>query len=309
MDSQKKILAAAISMLFSITLAAQVKDSSDLMNTLEKEMETQNATKYATAIFKTTRLVNGHSVETLGPGVMDVKISHRFGTLNTGIYELFGLDNATMRMGFDFGITPNLMVGVGRSTYQKTYDAFFKYRILRQSSGKRNMPITLSYVPTIAVKTIHWPDPSRKNYNSSRYYYTHQLLIARKFSSNTSLQLMPSFVHRNLAGSGGEPNDIFAVGIGGRQKLTKRISLNVEYYYQLPGHKIDTSTNVLSIGVDIETGGHVFQLHFTNSIGMIERTFIAENSGTWGNGDILFGFNISRVFNIGKKNTDRAKKP
>src|SRR5678815_5766625 len=152
MDSQKKILAAAISMLFSITLAAQVKDSSDLMNTLEKEMETQNATKYATAIFKTTRLVNGHSVETLGPGVMDVKISHRFGTLNTGIYELFGLDKATMRMGFDFGITPNLMVGVGRSTYQKTYDAFFKYRILRQSSGKRNMPITLSYVPTIAVK-------------------------------------------------------------------------------------------------------------------------------------------------------------
>src|SRR6185295_8548596 len=116
----------------------------------------------------------------VGKGVLDVKISHRFGTLNKGSYELFGLDNATMRMGLDFGITPNLMVGVGRSTYQKTYDAFFKYRILRQSSGKRNMPITLSYVPTIAVKTVHWPDPSRKNYNSSRYYYTHQLLIARK---------------------------------------------------------------------------------------------------------------------------------
>ncbi|MBC7886561.1 MAG: hypothetical protein H7Z13_01630 [Ferruginibacter sp.] len=277
----------------------QQKDSTDLMNTLEKE--TGTTVNYTTATFKTTRLVNGHTVENVGKGVLDVKISHRFGTLNKGGYELFGLDNATMRMGLDYGITPNLMVGIGRSTFEKTYDAFFKIKILRQSSGKRNMPVTLSYIPTVALKTLRWADPSRKNYYSSRLFYTHQLLIARKFSAGTSLQLMPTFIHRNLAALKADPNDILAIGIGGRQKLTKRLSLNAEYYYQLPGHKIDSSTNSLSIGIDIETGGHVFQLHFTNSVGMSERTFISENTGKWEKGDILFGFNISRVFNIGKR--------
>jgi hypothetical protein len=301
MKLKNKILTGVFILLISGNAMGQEKDSTDLMNALEKEVAAGNDTRYTIATFKTTRLVNGHTVENVGKGVLDVKISHRFGTLNKGGYELFGLDNATMRMGLDYGITRGLMVGIGRSTYQKTFDAFFKIKILRQSSGKRNMPITLSYIPTVALKTLHWADPSRKNYYSSRLFYTHQLLIGRKFSANTSLQLMPTFIHRNLSGLKSDPNDILAIGIGGRQKLTKRLSLNVEYYYQLPGHKIDSSTNSLSIGIDIETGGHVFQLHFTNSIGMTERTFISENTGKWGKGDILFGFNISRVFNIGKK--------
>lgn len=301
MGLKNKILAGILILFISGNTMGQVKDTTDLMGSLEKEAAAKNSTSYTTATFKTTRLINGHSVENVGKGVMDVKISHRFGTLNKGGYELYGLDNATMRMGLDFGLTPYLMVGIGRSTYQKTYDAFFKIKILRQSSGEKNMPITLSYVPTIALKTLHFADPDRKNYYSSRLFYTHQLLIARKFSANTSLQLMPTLVHRNLSATNAEPNDILAIGVGGRQKLTKRLSLNVEYYYQIPGHKVDSSTNCLSIGIDIETGGHVFQLHFTNSIGMDERTFIAENTGKWRKGDILFGFNISRVFNIGKK--------
>ena len=278
---------------------AQDKDSTDLMATLEKQVAAADSTRYTSATFNTTRLINGHSVESVGRGVLDVKISHRFGTLNSGGYELFGLDNATMRMGLDYGITPNLMVGIGRSTFEKTYDAFLKFRILRQSTGARNMPITLSYLPTIALKTLKVNDPTKTDSFSSRLYYTHQLLIARKFSSGTSIQLMPSFVHRNLS-SPSDPNDIWAIGIGGRQKLTKRLSLTVEYYYQLPGHKLDSTTNSFSIGFDIETGGHVFQLHFTNSRGMNERTFISETTGKWEDGDILFGFNISRVFNIGK---------
>ncbi|MEO5891361.1 MAG: DUF5777 family beta-barrel protein [Ferruginibacter sp.] len=301
MKLKNKILTGVLIILVAGKVSGQVKDTTDLMNSLEKEVAAGSKPDYTTATFKTTRLINGHTVENVGKGVMDVKISHRFGTLNKGGYELYGLDNATMRMGIDYGITPYLMVGVGRSTYQKTYDAFFKIKILRQSTGKRNMPVTLSYIPTIALKTLHFDDPDRKNYYSSRLFYTHQLLIARKFSAATSLQLMPTFIHRNLAATDANPNDILAIGVGGRQKLTKRLSLNVEYYYQLPGHKIDSSTNSLSIGIDIETGGHVFQLHFTNSVGMSERTFIAENTGKWGKGDILFGFNISRVFNIGKK--------
>ena len=298
----KKIIGILLAVML-VALNIQAQDTTDLMSQLEKEMmgDDKDKTIYATATFKTTRLINGHSVENTGKGVLDVKIAHRFGKVNGGAYELFGLDNATMRMGFDYGITNSLMVGIGRSTFEKTYDAFFKLKILRQSSGKRNMPITLSYVPTIAYKTIKFDEPERVNYNSSRLFFTHQLIIGRKFSENTSLQLMPTYTHRNLVTLATDPNDLIAIGIGGRQKLTKRVSINAEYYYQLPDYKLAGTTDCLSIGFDIETGGHVFQLHFTNSPGMSERTFITETNGEWGKGDILFGFNISRVFTIGKR--------
>ena len=282
-------------------LGVKAQDTTDLMSLLEKEMAPpKDLTVYTTATFKTTRLINGHSVENVGKGVLDAKISHRFGNLNEGGYQLFGLDKATMRMGLDYGITRYLMVGFGRSTYQKTYDAFFKLKILRQSKGKRKMPITLSYIPTIALRTLKYEDPTLKNYYTSRLFYTHQLIIGRKFSEGTSLQLMPTFIHQNLVSLASEPNDMFTIGIGGRQKLTKRVSLNIEYYYQLPGYKLNGTSNSLSVGFDIETGGHVFQLHFTNSQGMNECTFISDTKGKWEKGDILFGFNISRVFTIGK---------
>lgn len=292
------------------------QDSTDLMSQLEKEGPGKDQVKYVTAAFKTTRLVNGHTIENAAKGVMDVKISHRFGTIGGaegGAYNLFGLDNATMRMGFDYGITSYLMAGIGRSTYKKTYDAFFKVKLLRQSTGKRNMPFTLSYVPSIAIKTSPRPPSSRKNYFSSKISFSHQLIIGRKFSDATTLQLMPSYIHNNLAEFAADPNDLFALGIGGRQKLTKRMSINLEYYYQLPGHKLKenkdasgtiirkNSVNSLSLGFDIETGGHVFQLHFTNSRAMNESGFITESTDEWNKGHILFGFNISRVFTIGKK--------
>jgi hypothetical protein len=280
--------------------AQQTGDTTDLMAQLEQEASAKDPVNYTTAIFKTTRLINGHSIENVAKGVLDVKISHRFGTLNTGFYELFGLDNASMRMGVDYGITPYLMVGIGRSTFQKTYDGFFKLKLLRQSSGLKNMPVSLSLVSTMAVQTLRWADPDRENYFSSRLSYTHQLLVARKFSESLSLQLMPTFIHRNLAIRADEPNDLWALGIGGRQKLSKRVSVNVEYYYMLPDSKLDGTSNSLSVGFDIETGGHVFQLHFTNSTAMTEKNFISETTGKWERGDVLFGFNISRVFTIGK---------
>ncbi|MEO7444155.1 MAG: DUF5777 family beta-barrel protein [Ferruginibacter sp.] len=285
-----------------ISTCCHSQDTTDIMAQLENEVmqSDANATTYTTATFKTTRLVNGHTVENVGKGVMDMKISHRFGKLNGGGYELFGLDNATMRMGLDFGITNRLMVGIGRSTFEKTYDAFFKLKLLRQSTGRKKMPVTVSYVPTIALKTLKFDDPNRKNYFSSRLFFTHQLIIGRKFSEGFSFQLMPTYSHKNLVALQAEPNDLLAIGIGGRQKLSRRMSLNAEYYYQIPGYKLSGTTNSLSVGVDIETGGHVFQLHFTNSQGMSERTFISETRGLWEKGDVFFGFNISRVFNIGK---------
>jgi hypothetical protein len=277
-----------------------VSDTTDLMAPLESEAAQNKAVDYTTATFKTTRLVNGHTVENVGKGVLDVKISHRFGTLNKGAYELFGLDNATMRMGLDYGISKRLMVGVGRSTFQKTYDGFVKFKLLRQSTGKVSMPVTVSYVGTVALMSLKWADTSRKNYFSSRLSYTHQLIIGSKLSEGVSLQIMPTFIHRNLATYTDEPNDLYALGAGGRFKLTRRLSFNVEYYYQIPGYKVKGTTNPLALGFDIETGGHVFQLHFTNSTGMTERNFISGTTGKWEKGDVLFGFNISRVFTIGK---------
>jgi hypothetical protein len=285
---------------FAGNVFAQQSDTTDLMAQLEKEAAEKNAINYSTATFKTTRLINGHTVENVGKGVLDVKISHRFGTLNKGAYELFGLDNATMRLGVDYGITRDLMVGIGRSTFQKTFDGFVKMKLLRQSTGKKNMPVTVSYVATVALNSTRWADPARRNYFSSRLSYTHQLLIGRKFSEGTSLQIMPTLIHRNLATYADERNTLYAIGIGGRQKLTKRISLNIEYYYQLPDFKVAGTTNPLSVGFDIETGGHVFQLHFTNTTGMTERNFITGTTGKWEKGDVLFVFNISRVFTIGK---------
>jgi hypothetical protein len=297
----KKASLLFFSALFVADAYAQEIDL-DKMLEEEQKKEQKNKVQLAEATFKTTRIIHGHSIENTAPGILDLKISHRFGQINGGLYEFFGLDNASMRWGFDYGVSPKLTVGFGRSTYQKQYDVFFKYKILRQSTGKVNMPLSLSFMSTAMVQTLKWSDPNRDNLFSSRLYYAYQLLLARKFSENTSLQLMPSMVHYNLVPKATDPNDIIALGIGGRQKISKRVSINVEYYYQLPGYKLEGTTNSLSVGFDIETGGHVFQLHFTNSPGMTERIFISETYGRWDKGDILFGFNVSRVFSFKKRN-------
>lgn len=298
--------AAAFFLFLAITAKAQEIDL-DKMLEEEQKKEQKNKVQLTEATFKTTRLIHGHSIENTAPGILDLKISHRFGQLNGGLYEFFGLDNASMRWGFDYGVSPKLTVGFGRSTYQKQYDAFFKYKLLRQSTGKVNMPVSMSLMATAMIQTLKWPDPNRENYFSSRLYYAYQLLLARKFSESTSLQLMPTMVHYNLVPKASDPNDVIAIGIGGRQKISKRVSINVEYYYQLPDYKLEGTTNSLSVGFDIETGGHVFQLHFTNSPGMTERVFVSETYGRWNKGDILFGFNVSRVFSLKKRNRLAAK--
>jgi len=298
--------------LFSICLS-KLYAQDDLMKMLEADSKKEKKRDYATATFKTSRLINGHSIENAAAGVMDFKVSHRFGMINKGSYELFGLDQATMRMGLDYGISNRLMIGVGRSTFQKQYDAFGKLKILRQSKGGRwPSPISISAVSTVMLKTLKWENPKRQNFYTSRLSFAHQLIIARKFSEGLSLQLMPSFVHYNLASTVNEPNDIFALGAGGRIKLSKRLSFNVEYYHVLPlsfvegeSYMITGTKNSLAVGFDIETGGHVFQLHFTNSTGMTEKTFITETTGDFFKGDIHFGFNISRVFTI--KNRKKKK--
>ena len=255
---------------------------------------------YATAGFKTNRVINLHSFESTAGGVLDIKISHRFGFLNGGISEFFGLDAATIRIGGDYGITDRLTVGIGRSSFEKTYDGFLKFKFLRQSSGAKVMPITAALLATGAIKTIPFQNPDRENYFSSRLYYTYQLILGRKVNDNFSIQLSPTVVHRNLVRTLAEANDVYALAAATRVKLTKRVAINAEYIYVYPDQLADGYRNSLSIGFDIETGGHVFQLHFTNSTSMIEKGFITETTGIWGNGDIHFGFNVSRVFTLRK---------
>lgn len=283
-----------LSLWISTLMTAQEED---LLSLIEEE----ETTDYVYASFKTNRIINLHSLENPAEGVLDFKISHRFNTLNSGIYDLFGLDGATIRIGGDYGITERLAVGAGRSTIEKAYDGYIKYKILRQSTGKRNMPVTLAWVSAISVNTLRWSNPDRDNYFSSRLAYVHQLILGRKFSEGFTLQLVPTLVHKNLVPTTGDNNDIFALGAGGRIKLTRRIALNSEYTYVLPGQITQPFQNSLSIGFDIETGGHVFQLHFTNSRAMIEKGFITETQGNWMDGDIHFGFNISRVFTLKKR--------
>jgi hypothetical protein len=285
-----------------VTNTAQdsTETSDDLMNMLDDAGKDGNASKhsYTTATFKGTRVINGHSIETVGKGVLDFRISHRFGELNGGAHQFFGLDAATTRIGFDYGITNWLMIGIGRSSYEKEYDGFVKAKILRQTDDG-HMPLSLNYVGGLSVSDRDKPttlDSTQKYHFSNRMYFFNQLLIARKFNGWLSLQLMPTHVHYNLVQKSSDPNDIFALGVAGRVKLNRRFALTGEYYYVL--NPIDGYYNSLSFGVDIETGGHVFQLHFTNSRGMTERTFVGQTDGQWGDGDIHFGFNISRVFTI-----------
>ncbi len=297
-----KLLLAAL-ILLSVHGKIIAQDTTNLMNQLENEV-LKNQTEFAHATFKSTRIINGHSVENLPAHVLDVRISHRFGPVSGGSYNFFGLDNALMRLGFDYGITDNFMIGVGHSTYQKTYDGFFKIKILRQSTGAVKMPVTLSFVPAISVNSLRPKDLSvvpDSGVNFHRLSYVFQLIIARKFSEQFSLQFMPTFIHADNISFNHIKHNIFAAGVGARQKISKRISVNGEYYYQLPGTKAPDAINVLSFGIDIGTGGHVFQLHFTNSFGLTEKSFISETTGRWDKSDVLFGFNISRVFQLNKK--------
>jgi len=292
--NMRSLICAFLFFLISSGAFAQ-EDLMDILNN-----KTTDEINYATATFKSTRVMNGHSVERMPPGQLDFRISHRFGKLNSGLYEFFGLDQSSIHLSLEYGILKWLMIGIGRGTYEKTFDGFTKFTILRQSSGARNMPVSVSALSSVAVTSVKWPDPDRTNYFSSRLSYVQQLLVARKVNQSFSVQIAPTFVHRNLVSTELDPNDLYAIGAGGRMKLTSRISFNAEYYYTVNQRSYMSQTvyNPLSVGFDIETGGHVFQLIFTNSLAMIEKGFIGETTGSWKKGDIHFGFNISRVFTL-----------
>lgn len=253
-------------------------------------------TDYAYETFDDTRIVNGHSIETNQEGILTFIISHRFGTLNLGAYEQFGLDQATMRIGFDYGLTNNLMIGIGRSTFEKTRDSYIKYRFLSQSSGNKNMPVTMTVLGTAAMRTLKRTDGIDLTF-TQKMAYTTQLMIARKFGSRLSLQVMPTYLHRNLV-EDNEENDVLSLGLAGQYQFLKNWSFSFEYYATPSTYLPDDYYQSIAVGIQIDTKGHVFQLHFGNSRGMTEKFFIAETTQTWTDGGIHFGFNITRDFTI-----------
>ncbi|MEO7989429.1 MAG: DUF5777 family beta-barrel protein [Chryseolinea sp.] len=290
----KIITAISITLINSANVFAQ---EGDLMNELEKSSQEP---VYVSQAFKGTRLVNGHTVETIGQGNLEFIFAHRFGRMNGGLYELFGLDDAYIRIGLEYGVTKNFDIGIGRSSVDKSIDSYLKYCLLRQS--KQGIPVTITAFGSVTYKTSPKKEDVPEGFQTTdRLAYTGQVLIARRINSKLSLQLMPTYVHKNWIPETEGSSDQMALGVGGRIKLSRSVSVNAEYYYRINPDKNSSYQDALGLAIDIETGGHVFQIVLTNTRGMIERTFVTETDGNFFDGDIHLGFNITRAFQLNHK--------
>jgi hypothetical protein len=296
----------------------------DLLNLLDSTGAKKTHDKVI-ATFKTSKVINAQSTETVKKGTMDFRVTHRFGNIGTesggGGHTLYGFDNSTdIRISFDFGITDNLTLGVARSKMNEMVDGLVKYRFLTQTTDN-HIPVSMalygdmSYNPQTADQFYNGVDRTSSKFKQNdihRFSYVTQLLIARKFGSRLSIELIPTYQHRNFVlanvnpGNGKEEtNDLISIGGGFRLKLTKRVALIADYFYTFSEYRTNNSANPfynpLAIGIEIETGGHVFHLNFTNASGIIENNYIPNTTDNWLKGGYKFGFNISRVFNLTKK--------
>ncbi|AHJ99052.1 DUF5777 family beta-barrel protein [Hymenobacter swuensis] len=287
-----------LGLLLALLLRVPARAQDSLLAELSRQLPDSASRAPVLATFKGTRIINGHSVETPGNGTLVFLISHRFGRLNSGAYNLFGLDQATIRLGLEYGLTERLAVGVGRSSVEKAYDGFVQYRALRQRPG--SLPVSVTLLAGAAINTLRYSptDDGFEHTFPRRLTYTWQALVARKFSPSLSVQLAPTVVHRNLVQENTDPQDVYALGFAGRQKFTKRMAFTWEYFYRLPGSRTAGLRDALGAGIDIETGGHVFQLHVTNANTMIAQQFIPTTSGRFFKGDLYFGFNVARNFTL-----------
>ncbi len=263
-------------------------------NLLDEINQNGDTNDYEAAAFKGLKIVNFESTKMVTKKQFYFVVSHRFGSIKTGFEDFFGLDQAVTRLNFIYGVSDGINIGVSRSSFQKTYESSLKLRLLRQKKGGSPFTIVLfnSVLLNAALDDEILPGLEFEN----RLGYASQLLISKKVNENLSFQLAPTFFHDNLVAIDEQDNSQYAIGIGGRQKLTKRWSINVDYGLHLNRAANSPFQNPLSIGFDLETGGHVFQLHFTNAQPMNVNTFLGQATGDWGEGDIFFGFNLSRVF-------------
>ena len=258
------------------------------------------------AAFKGLKVVNFESTKLAYKGDFYLVIAHRFGTVKNGIDDLFGLDQSVTQIKFIYGFTDWLNLGAARSSNQKKYGLHAKYRLIHQRKG--DFPVAIVGYNLVTVNTSLKKDQYPNIEFRDKLTYTSQILISKKFTENLSLLLAPTYIHENLATRSfvvqengdtlfyDEKNDQYALGVGGRYKISKRMSINLDYGIHLNRNSNSVYNNPLSVGIDIETGGHVFQMHFTNAQAMFEEGFIINAAGDWGDGDFFFGFNLARVF-------------
>ena len=269
-------------------LATMAYSQDDLLKDLDS---TQVESSYSTATFKALQLVTLQTTKMAAKKEFYFVVSHRFGTVKDGFDSFFGLDNATTKLGGIYGVTDWLSVSLSRHTLNKMYETGLKYRMMRQDA---NFPVDIVGYSVADINTFLEKDQYPGLEFKHRMTYVQQLLISRKVNQKLSLELVPSFVHKNLHNPAIERDNQFSFGGGGRYKITKRLSVNLEYMHNFD--KPEFYKNPLSVGLDVETGGHVFQLIFTNSQSMSESGYLTNASGDWGKGDFFFGFNLYRVF-------------
>ncbi len=286
--------------LIGLSLSAQ----SDLFDLLEETAPEKKAEKeYVFATFKGTKVINNQSNEIPAKGVMQFMILHRFGSFNNDFFHnFFGLDNAQVRMSLDYSPLSWLNVGLGRASLFKMYDAWYKAPVVRQV--KNGWPVGITLYGSVNYMGSRWPNDGLERLVTDRLIYMNQILLTHKAGDNLSVLVAPAAVHYNLRQSNQQPNTVGAITIGGRYKLNKRVTLNAEYTPMInrnlswDGSQSAPFNNALSVGLDIETGGHVFQLHLTNSRGLSDPVWMTQTTGDWLDGEIYFGFNISRVFTL-----------
>lgn len=297
----KKII-LSLSLIASCSTAFFAQTPDDLLNMVAETPKKE----YTTATFKTTRLINFHTVEVLSRRSLDFRISHRFGDFNTGAYNAWGIDGgANIRLALEYCHGSRLMFGVGRTSGKKIADGFLKYRLLKQTTKGGGMPVSVTLFTGVYhtfLQNVIIDGKNKYQTVPDRLSYCHQIMVGRKFSSRFSFQLTAAMVHFNLVDKITDKNDCFVVGGVTRFKFAKRQAITVEYGYRLNKYSNDKLYDSFGIGYDLETGGHVFQIHLTNSFGLTEDQYFMYTNSSWDNWGIRLGFNISRVFTLQGKN-------
>jgi hypothetical protein len=279
-----------------VVLAALLMCSSAYaQDDLLKEIDTTWATSSTGNAFKGLQICSMQSTKTAAKKEFYAVVSHRFGDLQHGLDNFFGLDNALTKIGVIYGLTDWLSVAGSRHTYNKTYELAAKYRLALQKEG--GSPVTIVGYNTWDINSELEKELYPNLKAADRFAFSTQLLISRKFSEAISAEIAPVYVHKNLYEPLYEEKDQFLVAAGGRCKITKRMSINLEYAARVNTPESTTLyKNPLTVGLDIETGGHVFQLVFSNSQPMNDVSYYTNAAGNWGKGSAYFGFNMYRVF-------------
>lgn len=279
-----------ITLLFSF-FPFLIMAQDDLLNEIDS-VATDNES--AVSAFKSLKIVNLESTKLASKGDLYFVVAHRFGYFDNGFEDFFGLDEANTRLQFVYGLTNGISIHASRSGFQKAYEFAAKYRLVSQK--KSGSPFEIVGFNSLAINTELEKTVLPKLEFSDRISYVNQILISRKFNEKLSLEMAPTYFHENYVANNSQKNSQFALGLGGRYKFTKRWSFNMDYAAHLNRASNSTFKNPLSIGFDLETGGHVFQMHFTNSQAMHESGYLGNTAGSWGEGQIAFGFNLIRVF-------------